>query len=668
MVHGDTEPLQTEYAFIRRVVDSIPSMLAYWDSSLRCRFANRAYERWFGVTPESLIGKHISELLGPLYPLNRPYIEAALRGEAQEFEREIPDPAGGPARHSQANYIPDVADGVVRGFCALVTDVSALKRAESALRESERKFSGIIAIAADAIISVDARQRINVFNDGAERIFGYTKAEALGAPLEMLIPARLRGRHRQHVEGFAVGEQGTVPMGERAVALLGLRKSGEEFPAEATISKLEVDGRVLLTVALRDITERKRFELEQETLSDAGDVLASSLDYTETLKGIARLIVRHLAELCLVDMIEVDDRLHRLTVVHADPAMAATCEKLAALQVDRDHTLARSAFVTKQTQLFHEMGPEFWAAAAQDDEHLRLIGALNPRSAIVAPLLSHGEVLGAIVFASSHPGRYAIRDMAFATEIARRATSAIENARLYEAAQRATRARDDILGIVAHDVRTPLSTILLATKVLERQLADEGMSSGMSSVRTIQRSFERANRLIQDLLDVTRIEGGALTVARGEIPARQLLLDALEAEQLLAANASIALRLDAAEGLPPIVGDRDRLLQVFENLVGNAIKFTPAGGSVTLGATARTGEVLFRVADTGAGMSPESLARVFERFWQEGRASRHGAGLGLAICKGLVEAHGGRIWAESEPGRGTTFYFTVPRAPTVADA
>jgi PAS domain S-box-containing protein len=637
-------------------------MLAYWDSSLRCRFANRAYERWFGVTPESLIGKHISELLGPLYPLNLPYIEAALRGEAQEFEREIPDPAGGPARHSQANYIPDVADGVVRGFCALVTDVSALKRAESALRESERKFSGIIAIAADAIISVDANQRITIFNDGAERIFGYTKAEALGAPLEMLLPVRMRGLHRQHVDGFAAGEQGTVVMGERAVALLGLRKSGEEFPAEATISKLEVGGRVLLTVALRDITERKRFEMEQETLADAGVVLASSLDYAETLKSIARLIVRHVAELCVVDMIELDDRVRRLTVVHADPAMAATCEKLMGLPLDREHTLARSAIVTKQAQLFPEMGPEFWAAVVRDDEHLRLIEALNPRSAIVAPLLSHGEVLGAIVFASSQPGRYGEHDMAFATEIARRATSAIENARLYQAAQRATRARDEILGIVAHDVRSPLSTIRFAIRALERRLADEGVTSGMDSVRTIQRSLDRANRLIQDLLDVTRIEGGALTVARVEISTRPLLLDALDEEQLLAANASIALRLDAPEELSPIVGDRDRLLQVFENLVGNAIKFTPPGGSITLGATARPGEVLFRVEDTGVGMSPESLARVFERFWQEGRAERHGAGLGLAICKGIVEAHGGRIWAESQPGRGTTFYFTVPSA------
>src|SRR5678815_2014366 len=140
MVSDDREGVHVEHALLHQIVDRIPSMLAYWDAEQRCRFANRAYERWFGVSPETLIGKHISELLGPLYKLNLPYIEGALRGEPQEFEREIPDPAGGPARHSLASYIPDVVDGKVRGFFALVIDVSAIKRAEQAMRESEERF------------------------------------------------------------------------------------------------------------------------------------------------------------------------------------------------------------------------------------------------------------------------------------------------------------------------------------------------------------------------------------------------------------------------------------------------------------------------------------------------------------------------------------------------
>src|SRR5512144_2167688 len=118
------EGAYADVSLLRGAVDNISAMLAYWDSTQRCRFANRAYERWFGVSPESLIGKHISELLGPIYPLNLPYIEGALRGEPQEFERVIPNPAGGPPRHSLANYIPHIVDGVVRGFFVLVTDIS----------------------------------------------------------------------------------------------------------------------------------------------------------------------------------------------------------------------------------------------------------------------------------------------------------------------------------------------------------------------------------------------------------------------------------------------------------------------------------------------------------------------------------------------------------------
>src|SRR6185436_2781629 len=152
-----------EGALLHQIVDWIPSMLAYWDSEQRCRFANGACERWFGVSPETSIGMHLSELLGPLYKLNLPYIEGALRGEPQQFEREIPDPAGGPARHSKANYLPDIVDGVVRGFFVLVSDISDIKRAQLALRESESRFSGIISISSDAIISIDHDQRITMF-------------------------------------------------------------------------------------------------------------------------------------------------------------------------------------------------------------------------------------------------------------------------------------------------------------------------------------------------------------------------------------------------------------------------------------------------------------------------------------------------------------------------
>src|SRR5579883_3467203 len=265
---------------IRYLVDKIPSMAAYWDARLRCRFANPAYVRWFGVTPEWLMGKHLSELLGPLYELNRPYIERALRGEAQEFEREIPDPKGGPARHSLAHYIPDTVEGVVRGFFVLVTDISGIKRAERALKESEARFSGIISISADAIISVDEEQRVQVFNEGAERIFGWTHGEIVGQPLDVLLPARLRNAHRQHLRDFAASDVRARQMARERPEIIGLRKNGEEFPAEATISRLRIGDKTLLTAALRDITERKRAE-------DQLRVFASLIENSSDFIGIA---------------------------------------------------------------------------------------------------------------------------------------------------------------------------------------------------------------------------------------------------------------------------------------------------------------------------------------------------------------------------------------------
>lgn len=132
------EELRSELALLRAVVDTVPAMLAYWDTAQRCVFANRAYESWFGVNPDQLVGRTLQDLLGPIYPLNLPHIEGALRGEAQEFEREIPDPAGGPARYSQANYIPDVDGSTVRGFFVLVTDISRRKQIEDELRASKR--------------------------------------------------------------------------------------------------------------------------------------------------------------------------------------------------------------------------------------------------------------------------------------------------------------------------------------------------------------------------------------------------------------------------------------------------------------------------------------------------------------------------------------------------
>jgi signal transduction histidine kinase len=219
-------------------------------------------------------------------------------------------------------------------------------------------------------------------------------------------------------------------------------------------------------------------------------------------------------------------------------------------------------------------------------------------------------------------------------------------------------ARDQVLGIVAHDLRNPLDTILMQATLLRHRGGEP---------ERIERAASRINRLIQDLLDVTRMEAGRLSIDLVRVRARRVIIDSLEAQQGLLSSSSLEVQLEVMPELPEIWADRDRLLQVFENLMGNAAKFTGAGGRITIGARSRGEEVLFWIADTGIGISADDLPHVFDRFWQARMGERRGAGLGLPIVKGVVEAHGGHVWVESAPGRGSTFYFTVPAAPPAVD-
>jgi PAS domain S-box-containing protein len=378
--------------------------------------------------------------------------------------------------------------GVPLYFIAQIEDITARKRAEHAVRLSEAKFSGIVSIAADAIITVDRQRRVTIFNEGAEQIFGYAKQDMIGADLNRLIPERFRARHDEEFARFAAGPENARRMGDRR-EVYGLRRGGDEFPAEASISKVAVGNETFFSVVLRDVTDRKNVE---------------------------------------------------------------------------------------------------------------------------------------------------------------------------EALQRAVAARDDVLRIVAHDLRNPLSAIMMEAQLVE-ELGPEAPRRDVSPTQMILRSARRMNQLIQDLLDVALVEAGQLKLDRTRLSAADVAREAVESQTTIAAARQIEIRLGVEPGLPELWGDHKRLLQVFENLIGNAIKFSEPGSRIFVRAMPQGDDVLFSVADTGPGIAPESLRHIFDRFWQAATRAQHlGAGLGLPVTKGIVEAHGGRIWVESEPGRGSTFYFTVP--------
>ncbi len=304
-----------------------------------------------------------------------------------------------------------------------------------------------------------------------------------------------------------------------------------------------------------------------------------------------------------------------------------------------------------------DLAPGEPGSPALDDEHLRALRALDARSAMAVPLGSSERILGALLFISSRPGvKYGPDDLRAAQSVAQRAATAIESAILYAKARDAIEARDHVLAIVAHDLRNPLNVALMAA----RTILGEGSEPACKAAERIERSVALASRLIQDLLDVAQIDSGHLSLERTGVPAGELVAEAAEAWEDAYSDASLALEKDVPQGLPRVVADRGRMLQVFSNLIDNAVKFAPAGSVIRIAARRRDDYVCFSVSDSGPGIAPDHMAHLFDRFWRARPEDRRGIGQGLHIAKGIVETHGGRIWVESSVGSGTTFHFTVP--------
>jgi signal transduction histidine kinase len=249
-------------------------------------------------------------------------------------------------------------------------------------------------------------------------------------------------------------------------------------------------------------------------------------------------------------------------------------------------------------------------------------------------------------------------------EAERQRALAADNARLYRAAQQATRQREDVLAIVSHDLKNPLSTIRLSTTVLSSRLARTPEASVVErQVSTINRAVARMLVLIHQLLDAARLEAGqALAVQLRPEPLDPLLGEALELIEPQASQKSLRLEPPPATGLV-VSCDRDRILQVLANLLSNAVKFTPDGGTLRVEGHRVGGEVQVSVRDTGPGIPESVQSHLFERHWQAEGTARQGSGLGLYIAQGIIGAHGGRIWVKSTPGKGSTFTFSLPLPP-----
>jgi PAS domain S-box-containing protein len=572
-------------------------------------------------------------------------------------------------------------DGQPLYLVGFIEDITQRREAEAEASRSLSLLRATLESTADGMLVVDLNGKILSFNQKmadmweipAEIFACGDDQRAIDAALDKLV----------HPEEFMskVIELYRNP-DEASYDVLELKdgRTFERYSQPQRINELPV-GRVW---SFRDVTARRRAEeharaLAREQaaraeaehsqkraalLAEASRVLSASFDYQTTLAALVRLAVPALADYCALDIVEAEDRFERIGEAHVDPAKSQLLREVATFPknalTDR-HPLIR-VMNTGAPVLEADITTAFIRASFAEPGQRKIVEALGPRSLICVPLVTSGRPIGALTLVTSGSGRrFEVADLSLAADLARRAAVVVEHARLFHEAQQATRARDDVLAVVAHDLRNPLNTVTMAVSLMLETTPPERVQERRQA-EIVRRAADRMNRMIQDLLDVKRMESGRLSIdARPEHPG-VLINDTVDMLRPLALGSTIRMETNVEDNLPLVIADAARVQQVLSNLVGNAVKFTPRAGTITVCAERIDGEVRFSVIDTGPGIPAEQLPHIFGRFWQAKTSDRRGIGLGLAIAKGIVEAHNGRIWVESSVGLGSTFYFTLPTA------
>jgi len=422
---------------------------------------------------------------------------------------------------------------------------------------------------------------------------------------------------------------------------------------------------------LQEQAARARAEEEKERmtfLADASNVLAGSLDYEQTFSSLARLIVPRLAEFCIIDRLDDAGNLHQVAVAHRDPHQEAVLRQIRYPESGESSHGALRVFQTGipfvrnrvNESVLDEIAPE------ADRAVLRL---LKPAAFAAVPLTARGRVIGSITMVRTDPrAEFNDDDLWLADELAHRSALALDNVELYRRANRAredaetaNRAKDRFLAMLSHELRTPLTPVITHLFNLS---GDERMPKELHhSLDVIRRNVELEARLIDDLLDLTRVGSGKFHLEATVVDVHELLKNALEICQPDIEAKQLQLHLDLSAEKAHVHADPARLQQVFWNIVKNAVKFTSKGSIHVSTADPGDGSIAITLRDTGVGIEPSLLSRVFHPFEQAERGVQGGLGLGLAITKALVELHSGHISLESRGhGHGTTVTVSLPLA------
>lgn len=534
----------------------------------------------------------------------------------------------------------------------------ARRRADQ-LELSERRFRATFENAAVGIAHVGLDGAWQQVNQRYAQLLGYTPAELERLTFQALTHPEDVEREQRELSRLVREEVRSYALEKRH-----LRKDGEVVWVRTSVSKVRQDGISHLVVVAEDTTAETRLRERLTFLSRASQALASSLDVERIVEEVARLVVPFLADCCCLEVRGGEGHSRDLAAIAwGDPPQVELRRELPprSLPPDAPPGVER-VLISGRPELLVEVD-DVPRRVARDQRHVALLEGEGVQACLIVPLHAGEGVAGALSLAQG-PSRRPLdqEEIDLALELGRRISLALENARLHGESKQSALLRERILAVVSHDLRDPLGTIDLANTLLLRNHAVREDPHARRQIEVIHRGTQRAVRLVGDLLDVASIQAGKLSLQLATRQLRPLLDEPVEAYEPLAREKGVRLRWELGSEETWVRCDADRLRQVLSNLLGNALRFTPAGGEIVVRAGVEGGEARLSVADTGAGIAPEERDHIFDLYWKS-RRPEGGTGLGLFIARGIVESHGGRMWVESQPGQGSRFTFTLQLAP-----
>jgi PAS domain S-box-containing protein len=672
------------------------------DDVLELRASAGLYTHRDGTHSRVPVGKY---KIGLIAQERKPHLTNAVVGDPRVSDQEWAKQEGMVAFAGYPLVVDDRLVGVMAMFArhmlteatleamASVADEIAVgverKSAQQRLHEQQEWLRVTLASIGDAVIATDMLGRVTFLNPVAEQLTGWTQGEAQGRPLESVFVI-VNKQTRQPVENpveKVLRDGLIVGLGNHTVLTA---RDGTQRPIDDSAAPIRDTSGEMIGVVLifRDVTEQRRAERElrqsEQTarfLADASAALAVLVDFDSTLQKVASLAVPNFADWASVDLLEGDGTLRRVAVAHVDPAKVELAHEVhrrfppdpAAPQ--GGWNILRSG----RAEIVPEISDELLVQSVKDDELLRIMRELGLKSYLGVPLKVRGKALGVITFIAAESGRrYDDADLATAQDLADRAAIAIENAQLYRELRDADRRKDEFLATLAHELRNPLAPIRNGLQVL--RLSGTESTTVAEARSMMERQLSQMVRLVDDLLDVSRITRNKLDLRRHRVALAAVVQSAVETSRPLIEQSRHTLSLTLPPGPVHIDADPVRLAQVFSNLLNNSAKYTEPGGHIWLTAEVSDHEVAVRVRDTGLGIPAHALPRIFEMFSQVDRnmeRAQGGLGIGLTLVRRLVEMHGGTVEARSEgPGKGSEFTVRLPlmkegavgrQAPTTGD-